>query len=145
VIFPSAGSWRYVVDDGFSARHSFGPVRVAERGAGAKVPLAAAIPATGDPAVAPTALEGSSGGTIFARMGCGSCHVLAAAGSRGEIGPDLDRRLPGHTRASLVERITRGPAADGTFSPMPDNFGERLSDGELDSLVDFLLAARSAR
>jgi hypothetical protein len=48
VIFPSAGSWRYVVDDGFSARHSFGPVRVAERGASAKVPLAAAIPATGD-------------------------------------------------------------------------------------------------
>jgi YtkA-like len=48
VTFPSAGSWRYVVDDGFSARHSFGPVRVAERGANAKVQLAAAIPATGD-------------------------------------------------------------------------------------------------
>jgi hypothetical protein len=48
VRFPSAGSWRYVVDDDFSARHSFGPVRVAERGAAAKVPLAAAIPSAGD-------------------------------------------------------------------------------------------------
>jgi hypothetical protein len=29
VIFPSAGSWRYAVDDDFSARHRFGPVDVA--------------------------------------------------------------------------------------------------------------------
>jgi hypothetical protein len=48
VVFPSAGSWRYVVDDGFSARHSFGPVRVTESGASAKVPLAAAVPRAGD-------------------------------------------------------------------------------------------------
>ena len=87
----------------------------------------------------------NSGRAVFARMGCGSCHTLAAAGSRGELGPDLDERLPGHTRASLVERITRGPAADGTFSPMPDNFRDRLDDDELDALVDFLLAERSAR
>ena len=90
------------------------------------------------------AVDQDSGRAVFARMGCGSCHTLAAAGSRGEIGPDLDQRLPGHTRASLVERITRGPAADGTFSPMPDNFRDRLDDDELDALVDFLLAARSA-
>ncbi len=89
-------------------------------------------------------MDHDSGRAVFARMGCGSCHTLAAAGSRGEIGPDLDQRLPGHTRASLVERITRGPAADGTFSPMPDNFGDRLDDDELDALVDFLLAARAA-
>lgn len=91
------------------------------------------------------AVDRDSGQAVFARMGCGSCHTLAAAGSRGEIGPDLDERLPGHTRASLVQRITRGPAADGTFSPMPDNFGDRLDDEELDALVDFLLAARSVR
>lgn len=90
------------------------------------------------------AVDHDSGRAVFARMGCGSCHTLAAAGSRGEIGPDLDQRLPGHTRASLVERITRGPAADGTFSPMPDNFRDRLDDDELDALVDFLLAARQA-
>jgi mono/diheme cytochrome c family protein len=86
--------------------------------------------------------EHDSGRAVFARMGCGACHTLAAAGSVGEMGPDLDERLPSHTRASLVERITRGPSPDGTFSPMPDNFGRRLSDQQLDALVDFLLAAR---
>ena len=88
------------------------------------------------------AADHDSGRAVFARMGCGSCHTLAAAGSKGEIGPDLDQRLESHTRASLVERITRGPSADGTFSPMPDNFADRLDDDELDALVDFLLAAR---
>jgi hypothetical protein len=28
VRFPSAGTWRYVVDDGFSARHGYPPVRI---------------------------------------------------------------------------------------------------------------------
>jgi mono/diheme cytochrome c family protein len=99
----------------------------------------------GGSGAAPGAAKQDPGRAVFARMGCGSCHTLAAAGSRGEMGPDLDQRLPAHTRASLVERITRGPAADGTFSPMPDNFRDRLDDDELDALVDFLLAARSAR
>jgi len=31
-------------------------------------------------------------------MGCGSCHTLAAAGSGGSIGPNLDERLGRHTR-----------------------------------------------
>jgi YtkA-like len=46
VVFPSAGSWDYVVDDGFSARHSFGPVRVADAtgAAGGAVPVAVATP-----------------------------------------------------------------------------------------------------
>ena len=92
----------------------------------------------------PAATEHDSGRAVFARMGCGSCHALGAAGSHGEIGPDLDARLASHTRASLIERITRGPSPDGAFSPMPDNFGERLDDEELDALVDFLLAARPA-
>lgn len=29
IVFPSAGRWDYVVDDGFSMRHSFAPVAVA--------------------------------------------------------------------------------------------------------------------
>ena len=91
-----------------------------------------------------TAAGHDSGRAVFARMGCGSCHTLAAAGSRGEIGPDLDERLPSHTRASLIERITRTAPADGTFSVMPGNFGSRMNDEELDALADFLMAARSA-
>jgi cytochrome c oxidase subunit 2 len=81
----------------------------------------------------------SSGRELFARMGCGSCHRLAAAGSEGRIGPDLDARLAGHTRASLTAKIV----APREGSTMPADFGRRMSDGELDALVDFLLAARA--
>lgn len=99
--------------------------------------------ADGDDAGAPTATTRaapSDGRDVFARMGCGSCHHLTAAGSTGEIGPDLDTALAGHTRASLEDAIVRMPAR--TSSIMPDDFGARLSDAELDALVSFLLASR---
>jgi mono/diheme cytochrome c family protein len=83
----------------------------------------------------------ASGREVFVRMGCGSCHTLAAAGSSGSIGPNLDTRLPGHTRASLIAKITAPPSTD-SFSAMPTNFGGRMTARELDALVGFLLAAR---
>jgi cytochrome c551/c552 len=83
-----------------------------------------------------------SGRAVFARMGCGSCHTLAAAGSRGQLGPNLDTRLGRHTRASLIARITAPPSDPEGFSMMPTNFGSRMNARELDSLVRFLLAAR---
>jgi mono/diheme cytochrome c family protein len=85
-----------------------------------------------------------SGRAVFARMGCGSCHTLAAAGSAGSIGPNLDSGLRHHTRATLIAQIT-APASDGGFTAMPTDFASRMSATELDSLVDFLLAARSGR
>jgi hypothetical protein len=48
VVFPSAGSWSYVVDDGFSARHTFRAVRVGERAAKDRVRLASAVPDAAD-------------------------------------------------------------------------------------------------
>jgi cytochrome c oxidase subunit II len=81
--------------------------------------------------------EHESGRAVFARMGCGSCHTLAAAGSAGSVGPNLDERLGSHTRASLLARITSPPS-----SAMPADFGTRMDARELDSLVRFLLAAR---
>jgi mono/diheme cytochrome c family protein len=87
-----------------------------------------AAPAGGAPA----------GRAVFARMGCGSCHHLTAARSSGGFGPDLDRKLPNHTRASLRAKIL----APGTGSMMPPDFGARMSDAQLDALVTFLLAPR---
>jgi cytochrome c2 len=86
-------------------------------------------------------VEDDSGRAIFGRMGCGSCHTLAAAGSKGQIGPNLDERLRRHDRASLIARIT-APAATESFSAMPTDFGSRMNARELDTLVRFLLAAR---
>jgi cytochrome c oxidase subunit 2 len=86
--------------------------------------------------------EGLEGGlAVFTRMGCGGCHRLAAAQSGGPIGPDLDERLPSHTRESLTAQIL----SPSPGSVMPSDFGERMSDAELDALVDFLLAVRAPR
>jgi cytochrome c oxidase subunit II len=96
---------------------------------------------TDDPRASATRTESASGRAVFARMGCGSCHTLAAAGSTGEMGPDLDNALEHHTRATLIAQIT-DPASGGGFSGMPTDFASRMSSGEFDSLVDFLLAQR---
>ena len=74
-------------------------------------------------------------------MGCGSCHTLAAAGSTGQMGPDLDSALEHHTRATLIAQIT-APARSGTSAGCPPTSRSRMSSRELDSLVDFLLAQR---
>lgn len=97
------------------------------------------------PAVAPASaqVEDDSGRAIFGRMGCGSCHTLAAAGSKGQIGPNLDSRLGRHTRATLIARIT-APPSGGTPSAMPTDFGSRMNAREVDALVRFLLGAREA-
>jgi cytochrome c oxidase subunit II len=99
----------------------------------------------GDGSAAPTTAaltEHESGRAVFVRMGCGSCHTLAAAGSAGGIGPNLDERLGEHTRASLIAQITAPRSDSDGFDMMPTDFGSRMSAGELDSLVRFLLAAR---
>jgi mono/diheme cytochrome c family protein len=80
------------------------------------------------------------GRRVFAAMGCGSCHRLAAASSTGMIGPDLNEELAGHDRESLVHSIVRAPGQ--SLATMPDDYGERMTDTELDVLVSFLLASR---
>jgi mono/diheme cytochrome c family protein len=92
-------------------------------------------------------VAGHAGGRdLFFEMGCGSCHELAAAGSGGTIGPNLDERLAPHDASSLKATILDPPGSGvDTFSVMPDNFGERMSDRELNALVGYLLAARAER
>ena len=106
-----------------------------DSGAGAQ---ATASGAAATPATATLGREASAGRLVFAEMGCGGCHRLAAAGSNGPIGPSLDDALPHHTRASLLAKI-RDP---GTGSVMPGDFARRMSPAQLQALVGFLLAAR---
>lgn len=80
----------------------------------------------------------SSGLAVFNRMGCGSCHRLAAARSSGPIGPNLDERLESHTADSLKAQIL----APNQTGMMPTDFGERMTNAEIDALVGFLLVAR---
>jgi mono/diheme cytochrome c family protein len=61
----------------------------------------------------------AAGEAIFAEQGCGSCHTLAAAGTSGTIGPNLDETQPSFELT--VDRVTNGsgamPPFAGTLSP----------------------------
>lgn len=50
--------------------------------------------------------DAKDGKTIFAAAGCGSCHTFAAAGSSGNIGPNLDDAKPSVELA--IQRVTNG-------------------------------------
>jgi cytochrome c oxidase subunit 2 len=82
-----------------------------------------------------------AGKTLFTQQ-CGSCHRLADAGTEGEVGPDLDKVLPGKDADFIHESIVNPNAeiAPG-YQPnvMPGNFGDVLTDQQLQSLVEYLL------
>ena len=91
----------------------------------------------------PAAGEGdaAAGKAVFEAQGCGGCHAFSAAGTTGSVGPDLDEALQGKdaefVRESIVEpnkEITSGYAA----GIMPQDFGQKLSQKQLDDLVAFL-------
>ena len=87
---------------------------------------------------------------ILTQFGCVACHTLAAAGSSGQVGPALDgigaqaaSSVPGLSAYDyIVQSITEPgayvvqPFADGL---MPRDFKIRLSDEQIQILVEFLL------
>ncbi len=96
----------------------------------------------GVPGAAPPQVQGGPGAQVFANNGCGGCHTLAAAGSGGVTGPDLDEVLPGQSAAMIDKSIVDPNATIAKGYPanvMPQNFGETLSQKELEDLVQYLL------
>ena len=72
---------------------------------------------------------------------CGSCHTLSDAGTQGQTGPDLDETLPGKDAAFIEQSIADPDAKVATgfqLGIMPKNYGDTLSDEELDALVKYL-------
>lgn len=59
--------------------------------------------------------DAEAGAALFEEQGCGSCHVLADAGSTGTTGPNLDEAQPSYDAA--FQQIQNGgggmPAYDG--------------------------------
>jgi mono/diheme cytochrome c family protein len=64
---------------------------------------------------------------------CGSCHVLAAAGSTGTIGPNLDQIMPALER--IEEQIRRGGGG------MPA-FEGQLTDAQIQALARYVFENR---
>jgi cytochrome c551/c552 len=94
--------------------------------------------ATGDP---------QRGKEVFSAQGCGSCHTYAPAGTTAKVGPSLDvlptradeegKSLADFARESIVEPNAVLPAGF-MAGVMPSDFGQKLSDQELNDLVAFL-------
>jgi cytochrome c oxidase subunit II len=90
------------------------------------------------------------GKQVFDQNGCGGCHKLAAAGSSGSVGPDLDNVLAdaakyakGKPPADYVRESIVSPSAfvvpgfqKGT---MPESFA-KLPPDQIDALVQLLTA-----
>jgi predicted ferric reductase/mono/diheme cytochrome c family protein len=74
----------------------------------------------------------ADGRDVFASAGCGECHTLAAAGSTGSVGPNLDEANP------EAERV-REVVANGSGA-MPA-YRSRLDDRQIDAVAAFLSRA----
>ncbi|MGI9112488.1 MAG: c-type cytochrome [Gaiellaceae bacterium] len=78
--------------------------------------------------------DAAAGEAVFASAGCGGCHTLEAAGSSGNIGPNLDESQPD---AALVEqRVREGAGA------MPAFEGE-LDDKQIADVTSFVVESTS--
>jgi uncharacterized cupredoxin-like copper-binding protein len=56
-----------------------------------------------------------AGAAVFASAGCGTCHILKAAGSTGQVGPSLDDVKP--DQPTVVQQVTAGGEIMPAFSP----------------------------
>jgi mono/diheme cytochrome c family protein len=96
----------------------------------------------GVPGAAPPKVPGGPGAQVFANNGCGGCHTLAAAGSGGVTGPNLNEVLPGQTAAMVHESIVdpnKKIAKGYPANVMPQNFAQTISPQELEQLVEYLV------
>ncbi len=73
---------------------------------------------------------------------CGGCHTLAAAGTAGTTGPNLDQVLPDMTKDQIEQSIVNPGAklAPGYENLMPPNFGTSIKADDLKALIDYLYA-----
>jgi len=78
--------------------------------------------------------DAAAGEAVFASGGCGGCHTLEAAGTTGNVGPNLDESQPEFDL--VVERVTNGKGA------MP-SFGSDLSDEEIQNVAAYVVESTS--
>jgi mono/diheme cytochrome c family protein len=78
--------------------------------------------------------DAAKGKEVFASAGCGGCHTLEAAGSSGNVGPNLDDAKP--DAALVVDRVTNGKGV------MP-SFKGQLSEQEIADVAAFVSQSTS--
>jgi mono/diheme cytochrome c family protein len=80
-----------------------------------------ALKLKGDPA---------AGKAVFASAGCGGCHTLSAAGTNGNVGPNLDQAKP--PVELVVTRVTKG------MNAMPP-FGDQLTAQQIADVAAYVV------
>ena len=73
--------------------------------------------------------DAAAGADVYTSAGCGSCHTLAAAGSTGTSGPNLDDLQP--DAATVAEQVTNGGGG------MPA-FKDQLSEQEIADVAAYV-------
>jgi cytochrome c oxidase subunit II len=93
---------------------------------------------------------GGEGAQLFASEGCGGCHAFKPAGTDAQVGPALDdlgaaaqkagEPLDEYVRQSIIEP---NAVIVGGYQPnvMPKNFGQSLSEAQINALVRYLTGA----
>ena len=101
------------------------------------------------PASEPEGGTAKAGAQIFASAGCGSCHTLSAAGSTGEVGPNLNESLAPDDNTAGIEEMILHPNEEVVegYPPnlMPKTYGQTLSEEEVHQLAEFLVASTAAK
>ncbi|MDJ0753429.1 MAG: cytochrome c [Ardenticatenaceae bacterium] len=101
------------------------------------------------------AIEGDTIEDVILNAGCAACHVIGPIGDHGKVGPDLtgiaavaDSRVEGQSAREYLRSAILYPndhiVADCPNGPcladvMPDYYGERLSAGQLEDMISYLL------
>ena len=74
----------------------------------------------------------SPGAAVFQSAGCGTCHTLAAAGTHGSLGPNLDQARP--SAAAVRAQVLNG---GGGMPP----FRGRLTPAQIREVAGFVAAS----
>ena len=76
--------------------------------------------------------DAAAGKAVFASAGCGGCHTLKAAGSTGNVGPNLDQLKPSFEAVQHQVEVGGGP--------MP-SFKDALSAKQIQDVAAFVVAS----
>jgi mono/diheme cytochrome c family protein len=71
----------------------------------------------------------AAGKAVFEKAACGGCHVLADAGSKGAVGPDLDQLKP--DEATVEHQVINGGGAMPAFKGV-------LTDTEIKNVATYV-------
>ena len=88
----------------------------------------------GESPAEPTTIQ--AGARVFKEAGCGTCHILAAAGSGGQVGPNLDELRPD------ADTVARQVREGGGGMPA---YANRLSEENISALAAYVAQVAGQR